>query len=484
MDRHGHKTSPATRFLYTNTGLGLTLGGVGLLRLWFLFALHPSVTGTEAALWSAGNALLAGQASETPSLVAVLLAILTTWVGPDVVWLRVPGVVAGLGAAWGVWRLGRLLFDARVSFWGALIFATLPVVTYTSLLTDQALFASLFWAVALIALLRALKTDRRVWWGALGTTLGLGTLTAWSVALLVPCFLLYAAISPEYHRLGRRSGPWLAVGLATLILGSAFLVFGLSGANVPSPTPLSVVSFLVAQIGAFGPVVLGIVLWIVFHPEGGSVPGVADAPGERWRKSYRVRFFLSFSLPVLGLLAALAGLGQKVPFTAALPAGIGCAVLVADWLVRTVTRRVVLWGLVGCHLAVGLAFLAPGDGVARRVALRAADNQDPFVGETVASDATRWLVVLGQRYPDAPVVFEDPALRSVLSFHANTLLGDGVQGTDVSDLAPGTIVVGVESMTAPIALRYPLAHEVGFAVFEGDGGSWLVLRALQTPATP
>ncbi|WP_200347315.1 glycosyltransferase family 39 protein, partial [Rhodospirillum rubrum] len=380
--------------------------------------LHPD----EAALWAAGQPLGAVLGGDHP-LVSLILSASVELLGNTVFALRAPGVIALGLASIAVWRLAGLLYDARVAFWAAVVFATLPVVSYASAIAGTAGFLPLFWAVALHGLLRGLKSDSLGWWLVLGTAFGLGLLTDGAMALLVPCFLVYGILSPEYHALWRRRGLWLALGLGLAIAAPAFWAGLLHADFSPRPTPVAGFAFLVAQVAVFGPIPATVLAWVALHPGGGAMIG-GYGPGderraadERARRGYRIRFFLSFSLPVVALATLAAAMGGALSAEAAAVAYVGGAILVASWLLTTPLRRGLLRLCVALHILGALLFFNL-DGLLRDSGLRPPEGLDPFADLRGMDRVAVWGGELAARYPGVPMIFDDPGILASLRFQS------------------------------------------------------------------
>jgi hypothetical protein len=470
-------------------------------RLVFLtnavFPLQPS----EALLWLAGRTPGLDALGGEP-LVPLLLGVLTTLFGDSELVLRVPGVLADALAALLVWRLALLMHDARTAFWAMALFLTLPVISHLSAVSATASFLPLFWAAALIALLRGLRTGRLSWWLVLGLVFGLGLLTDQTMALFVPCFLVYVLLSTEYHALWRRGGLWIALLLGLFLAAPGLWLQGTDlAAAALRPTPDLGGAFLVAQVVLFGPIPVLVLLWVAFHPSGSGTSspldprGVAPSEGrrtadERARMGYRTRFFLSFSLPVLvlGAFGAASGLDLAPPRAAM--AYVGGSILVAAWLVATGPRMLLLRLAIVLHI-VGAFLYFNMDGAIRATGLRPPEGLDPFAGARGLDAIGHWGAELAQRYPDARLVFDDRNMGAILSFYIHphpmeSLVESGgakALAGDPSIPAGDYLIITRDSDREEVTELPSGSRMAGFIALEVLSGRWLTVDALHLRIT-
>lgn len=118
---------------------------------------------------------------------------------------------------WLVWLAGCRLMERERALLGTVLtlgvaFYGHPALEFNHNIAQMPLWAGLGWA-----LLAALQDGRLRHWLALGALAGLGLLTKYSVAIVLACLGLYLVLGPARRALAR-PGPWLALGLALLLL--------------------------------------------------------------------------------------------------------------------------------------------------------------------------------------------------------------------------------------------------------------------------
>jgi len=86
-----------------------------------------------------------------------------------------------------IYLSGRALFDTRVGFWSATVFATVPGVSYSSLLITTDVPLILFWTIALYAWIMLVKRQSMGFAILLGVAVGLGLLAKQAMIYVVLC---------------------------------------------------------------------------------------------------------------------------------------------------------------------------------------------------------------------------------------------------------------------------------------------------------
>jgi 4-amino-4-deoxy-L-arabinose transferase-like glycosyltransferase len=98
-----------------------------------------------------------------------------------------------------IFLAARALYDDRIGFWSALVFATLPAASFSSLLisTDVPLLAC--WTLALYGWIKLVETKRFEYAVLIGVSLGFGLLAKYAAAYFLFCIAI-DAISDRHAR--------------------------------------------------------------------------------------------------------------------------------------------------------------------------------------------------------------------------------------------------------------------------------------------
>ncbi|HMM45707.1 MAG TPA: glycosyltransferase family 39 protein [Candidatus Macondimonas sp.] len=390
-----------------STGALLALGIIALLtalRVALLVASPLDLFVDEAQYWLWSTAPAAGYFSKPP-LIAWLIA-LTTGLAGDAEWgVRLASPLLHAGTAGFILLAGRALYDARTGAAAALVYLTLPAVSFSSLLISTDAPLLFFWSAAFYGLIEA---ERRggLWWPALGLALGLGLLSKYAMAFFLVGWLGHALSGGRTSRRG--------AALALIVAGACyapnllwnaihhFVSYRHTGADAElggaGLRPGALLGFIASQIALLGPgVFLGLLM--ALRP-----------PGDP-----RVRLLLWFTAPVLVFYLALAAIaGANANW--AVSAYVAGTILAARGLL-TCRWRPALRTALALNLLLGLALagavLRWGDDHARFPL-----HADPFKRlrgwEALGREAAPWR----QRYPADCLLVADRATAAAMAYYA------------------------------------------------------------------
>ncbi len=217
-------TSPAaasdSRIIAWRTFAVAVIAYTVLLRLLYFGQLD--LMPEEAYYWNYSRHLDIGYLDHPP-MVAWLIRLGTAAFGASAYGVRLGALLCGGIAAYFIYGLTRNLFGARSALTALMLAQILPFFFLSGLLMtpDAPLTAS--WAAALYFLERALIAGRgSAWWRA-GGCLGIGMLSKYTIALLIPATLLFVLVDQPSRRWLRRAEPYTAAGLALAIFSPVIL---------------------------------------------------------------------------------------------------------------------------------------------------------------------------------------------------------------------------------------------------------------------
>jgi len=279
----------------------------------------------EAYYWGWAQALDWGYYSKPP-LIAALIAFTTTLCGDGVFCVKSGALLVYPITTWLVFRLGQVLFDARVGLWAAALFLLMPGVALSNLIISTDVLLLLFWVWGMVALVRALETNAWRHWLMLGLACGLGLLSKYTMVLFAPSVLLALLLVPAWR--GQLLNPrlWLAVVVALALFAPNIWWNAHHGwptfqhtaeiSNLEASTLHwdELGEFLGGQFAVFG--LLALPLWLV--------------AAFTLKRSPNKTLLLSFSLVFLGVISAQALFGRANANWAA-PAFVAASVLLAYW---------------------------------------------------------------------------------------------------------------------------------------------------------
>jgi dolichol-phosphate mannosyltransferase len=152
-----------------------------------------------------------------PPMVAWLIRLGTALFGQTEFGVRAGALCCGVVTSVFVYKLARNLFGEASAVAALLLAQALPYFFLSGLLTtpDAPLVAA--WAASLYFLERALIAGRsRAWWFA-GISLGLGMISKYSIAILVPVTMVFMVWDKASRHWWRRADPYVAALIALAI---------------------------------------------------------------------------------------------------------------------------------------------------------------------------------------------------------------------------------------------------------------------------
>jgi dolichol-phosphate mannosyltransferase len=192
-----------------------------VLRLAFMGVIN--LFPEEAYYWNYARHIDMGYLDHPP-MVGWLVWLGTHLVGNCEIGVRLPGLICWLVASFFMYGLGKNLFGKTAAFVTLMFLACFPIYFGVGFIMtpDTPLYAA--WAGCLYFLGRALMhKEAKAWFGA-GICLGLGMLSKYTIALLVPAAALYILLDKESRSWFLRPEPYLAL-VCALVLFSPVLIW-------------------------------------------------------------------------------------------------------------------------------------------------------------------------------------------------------------------------------------------------------------------
>ena len=352
MARHGSSSSLSeSGYLLP---LALCLGALLALRLAGIGASAIDLGVDEAQYWAWSRDLDFGYFSKPP-LVAWIIRATTEICGNSEVCIRSASPVLYTFASFMLFLSGRALFDARIGFWSAIVFATLPGVSYSSNLMTTDVPLILMWTVMLFFWVVLVKRPAMGLAILLGAAIGIGLLAKQAMIYAALCIVCHAAVSRE-AREALKGGRGLVVAAAALLVFSPNIIWNVqngfatvkhTGANIgwqsPYIHPVNMLEFIAVQFGLFGPILVIVLLRGAWREIG-------------TRRDPAKIALLSFSLPVLALLLLQALLSRAHGnwSATAYPA----AAIFVTAVMLELDRRILFRVSLGLHLALAIVIAA------------------------------------------------------------------------------------------------------------------------------
>lgn len=268
-------------------------------------------------------------------MVAYLIALSTRVGGDTEFFVRLPAVLLSAGTALLTFLLAhRLCRSKKAGLEAVLLLAAMPLAEAGSILMTIDAPLVFFWSLTLFLIHRALTTDGIAWWVLAGIGLGLGLLSKYTMAAMVPQISLYLALSRGHRFWLRRSGPYLALGIGFLLFvpvlwwnaTHGFVSFrhlmGQLGNGKPMVVPLrSLGEFIASQVGVVTPVLFILLMIGIWYVGRAGLSRSGDDTA---------LFLLCASMPLL-LVCAVLSLWTRVQANWAAPAYVAATIAAARW---------------------------------------------------------------------------------------------------------------------------------------------------------
>ena len=185
-----------------------------------LLALHFPLAPDETYYWEWSRQLDWGYYDQGP-LIAWLIRASTEALGHTELGVRAGVIVCAAATLWLVYRTGTMLFGRKAGLLSMLSAGITPMGLAGGFVATYDVPLVLFWTWSLYCLARALTaSDVRAsnrWWTMVGVAAGLGLLSKVTMALLLPCTLLFMATRQEMRRWLRQPAAYAAILLALLV---------------------------------------------------------------------------------------------------------------------------------------------------------------------------------------------------------------------------------------------------------------------------
>lgn len=336
---------------YSEMHILLFISIITFIKSYFLWGAPHNLFFDEAQYWFWSKHLDWGYYSKPP-MVAWAIALTTSFCGEGEACIRLSSPIAHGMTTFFVYAIGRELYSARVGFYSALTYLTLPAVFVSSFLVSTDPFLLMFWAGALWAFVKATRTNQWRYWIAAGFMAGGGMLSKYNMLTFLVSSMCVLSILPSYRQHLKNLRYWLSAFIAFLVflpnilwnISHHFVSFlhTKDNANFNFSDHTfhldKMLEFIGQQFGVFGPVLFFVLLSLLVR--------VKFARDERYAWLYW------FVVPLLGLIVIISLLSRAHANWAA-PVYVAASI----WVVAYLIEAHKLW-LVKLSIALHLVLAA------------------------------------------------------------------------------------------------------------------------------
>jgi 4-amino-4-deoxy-L-arabinose transferase-like glycosyltransferase len=387
----------------------IALAALLLVRIGGLLLARTDLFFDEAQYWTWAQELAFGYFSKPP-LIAWVIRATTSVCGNGEACVRLGAPLIHLGTSLALYAVAERLYGRRIGAAAALVFATLPGVSFSAAQISTDVPLLLFWSLALLGWVETLRTGRLGWAALLGLAFGLGFLSKYAMGFFVLCAAIHLAASPAARRSVRAAPLVLAALIAAAMVaphllwnvGHGFVTLAHTADNAAWSGSLfhpgRLLEFLGAQFGVFGPILFAALVAIAWR----ALRRGADE---------NERFLLAFSLPILLAISAQALLSRAHAnwAAAAYPAA---TILVTATLLGGGWRKLFATSL-ALHSVVAVA-IAFGPAFAPMLRLKGLDPYGRLLGWRDTAALVRAELARG---PYQAVLSDDRALAAELLYY-------------------------------------------------------------------
>jgi 4-amino-4-deoxy-L-arabinose transferase-like glycosyltransferase len=380
--------------------------------LWFAFD-TPDLYADEAQYWVWAQDLRFGYVTKPP-LVAWAIAGTTALCGNGEGCIRLSSPLLHAATALLLGASAARLFSARAALWTAAVYATLPAVSISSAIvsTDAALLTA--WAAALHALVRLREGAGLGAWILLGVSAGVGLLAKYAMAGFLGGLVLALVFDRATRAaFARGPGPLVAGALALAIvspnllwnLGHGFATVRHVGENAnlrggPSLNLVQGIAFIGAQFGVFGPITLGLLLFVLARRETWTTP--------------TTRLLALFVAP-MGLLMVAQSFASRANANWAAPIYLAGTLLVVAWALGH-GRAMLLRAAVALHVGAALVVFA-GPPALAAAGVELPRRMDPWMRQRGWHDLGAAVSRIAAEHPGARLLFEQRRDMATLIYY-------------------------------------------------------------------
>lgn len=349
-----------------------------------------------------------------PPMVAWAIAATKSVCGDGEGCIRLASPLAYFVSSFIIYAIGRRLFDSATGLLAAILFITMPAVALSAMLISTDPFLLLFWAAAIYFYLSANTKG-------LGIAAGLGLLSKYNFAFLLPSILLDAYWK---NRLVILRQKWIYIaGAIALMLFLPNIYWNYShdwvsfrhtediaqvGDNA-AWNPLELLEFIAVQAAMLNPVLLAILLWaLLVH--------------KNFRQSAAVKTIASFILPMLAAILIIS-FRTRAHGNWAAPIHVGLVVLAAAAI-----RQYGLKKLAAAVLAINIiiaAAIVRFDDVAAIAGLP--EKLNPLSRMQGWDEAGKKVAEILRANPDARLLTDRRKITAALMYYARPESQSGAQ---------------------------------------------------------
>ncbi|PIR39006.1 MAG: glycosyl transferase family 39 [Alphaproteobacteria bacterium CG11_big_fil_rev_8_21_14_0_20_39_49] len=404
-------------------------------RIYYLSLEEFNLFFDEAQYWYWSQTFDWGYYSKPP-MVAWLISLTTSICGDTEGCVRLASPLLHFITSVTIYCIARELYkDEKTAMFSGLAYATLPAVSVSSALisTDSPLLT--FYALSLLFFIKAVRQNSYKHWITAGIMAGLGMMSKYNMLLFLLSAMLYMFLSPDNRKHLKGKGFWTACVIAGLIFlpnviwnfNNGLVSFLHTKDNAQgggfSLHFDNMFEFLGSQLGVFGPIFFGTLLFILFKVI------------KNCKADDATKLLLCFILPLLLVITAVSLLSRAHANWAA-PIYVPATVLVCAYLLQNNRKKLIIASFAIHVFAAALLtnFYKLGNipnveisGRKTKIEDGKLFIKDPFKRVHGWEELGQGVIVLLDSYPSATVLTDSRKIHSELLYYARPRAYDAVK---------------------------------------------------------
>ena len=295
-----------------------------------------------------------------------------------------------------IYCIAKELFDAKVAFYSALIFFTLPSVWMSSLIISTDVVLLFFWSLALLFFIKALYHDRARDWVVAGIFSGLGLMSKYNFIFFLISVVLVLLFIPRYRKHFTNKSLYLSMFIAFIIFlpnliwnyNHDFVSFThtqqISHVTEQLIHPNKFFEFFGAQFLVFGPILFFFYWVIVFK--------------RAFLKNEKYLILFLFSITTLGFIMILSFMSRSFANWAAVTY-VSATILVVAYLVAENKEKLLKLSVV-IHTLLAVIFFHY-HALADIAGVELTRKTDPYKRVSGWNDISGMILKEKQKYPES-----------------------------------------------------------------------------------
>ena len=390
---------------------------IQLYRFFVLLNSHYDLYVDEAYYWGWSREFSFGYYSKPP-MIAWVISIFTSLCGDSEFCVKLPSLIIYPITSLFIYLSAKELFDEKVAFYSGVIFITLPAVSLSSLIISTDVVLLLFWSMAFYFFIKALKSDRTLYWILAGVSAGLGLLSKYTMIIFLFSVFLYLLIDKKSRIHLKNPKLYITALIAALIYlpnlywnaQHQFISFmhtkEISHIADKSHFHFSrLFEFLGAQFAVFGPVFFALFLYLLFRPV----------------KDERYKILYAFSVPFFAIISLQAFLSRAFANWAA-PTYVAATILVAAAFIKR--KKVLIAGII-VNIVMALLFYHYHS-IASALNIELSSKTDPYKRVRGYKELAKELKPLLKTYKDTKFLFDSRSTMAEMIYYLRPHLFDSV----------------------------------------------------------